>query len=218
MIIEKQVIHFSEYMQALRCELDTTLKTERVVHGITFTKDAFSFKLFHDTRTECFYLTMECTHTKPSDYSTEPLHASLHMLDKISIHELCTHLLQRMADEVRQRIESAFVKKTIESQDLMQIGAYIAAETVPNSLFNAQFVVNTPKAWGGQGYGILKLRVITGGKDELIYGLIGEVQECYADGTHGLPAQLPFIETNAVGLADLLVTTREWAALLRSAK
>ena len=59
---------------------------------------------------------------------------------------------------------------------------------------------------------------MTGGKDELIYGLVGEVQECYSDGTYGLPVQLPFIETNADGIANILHTTREWAALLRGDK
>lgn len=218
MIIEKPVIQFWEYMQSLRSELDCAVRREYTRKGITLTPSQCKIDLLYHPDTESFYVEMQNTLTTPSDYRTENLHAPHHMLESVTMAYLAERIIDQFIDQIRHRIESSFVKKTIEAQDLTPIGTYTAAANEPNALFTARFVVKTPKAWGGQGYGSLKLRVMTGGKDELIYGLVGEVQECYSDGTYGLPVQLPFIETNADGIANILHTTREWAALLRGDK
>ena len=218
MIIEKQVIHFSEYMQALRCELDAAIANGYTHNGITLNAEHCKVSLWHHTASETFYVEMVNTLTTLSDYRTHNFHADRNMLEKIPMPRLCQAILTQLIGDIRYRVESSFVKKTIEAQDLTPIGTYTATANEPSSLFTARFVVKTPKAWGGHGYGSLRLRVVTGGKDELIYGLIGEVQECYSDGTCGLPVQLPFIETNADGIANILHTTHEWVALLRGDK
>ena len=218
MTIEKQVIHFSEYMQALRAELRNAVACSYTCAGVTLNAKSCTIDVMYSVADETFYVEMINTTTTPSEYRTVDIYAPRHIIEKMPMHRFATDLLRQFSIEMRHRIESSFVKKTIEAQDLSPIGERVAAVFDPQALYTTRLVVNTPKAWGGQGYGILKLRVMTAGKDELIYGLIGEVQECYSDGTCGLPVSLPFIETNADGIANILHTTHEWAALLRGDK
>jgi len=118
MIIEKPVVQFWEYMQSLRSELDFAVRREYTRKGITLTPSQYTIDLLYHPDTESFYVEMQNTLTTPSDYRTENLHAPRHMLESVTMAYLAERIIDQFIDQIRHRIESSFVKKTIEAQDL----------------------------------------------------------------------------------------------------
>ena len=199
------------------------------LNGITLNNKNFKFELFYDTSCGGMYIAATHTESIPSEYRTENFHLPLHHLSKFP------HLLERLHDmvfeqfttEMRRRIELAFVRATLEKQDMSCIGKKIIAKKATvdalwdslGVLYAGSLVIDCPKAWGGRGYSTLNYRIYSCGKDDTLrYGIYGEVIDHNSNDTSGLPAQLPFIEATPAQLADFAGTTREWAAFLRGNK
>ena len=227
MIIEKPVIQFWEYMQSLRSELDCAVRREYTRKGITLTPSQCKIDLLYHPDTESFYVEMQNTLTTPSDCRTENLHAPRHVLESVTMAYLAERIIAQFIDQIRHRIELAFVRATLEQQDMSCIGKKISAKKATvdalwdslGVLYMGSLVIDCPKAWGGRGYSTLNYRIYSCGKDDTLrYGIYGEVIDYHSDATAGLPVQLPFIEATPAQLADFAGTTREWAAFLRGDK
>ncbi len=222
-------LDFSAHMNNLTNMFYASLANGVTLNGITLNNKNFKFELFYDTSCEGMYIAATHTESIPSEYRTENLHLPLHHLRKFP------HLLERLHDmvfeqfttEMRRRIELAFVRATLEKQDMSCIGKKIIAKKATvdalwdslGVLYAGSLVIDCPKAWGGRGYSTLNYRIYSCGKDDTLrYGIYGEVIDYHSDATAGLPVQLPFIEATPAQLADFAGTTREWAAFLRGDK
>ena len=222
-------LDFSAHMNNLTNMFYASLANGVTLNGITLNDKNFKFELFYDTSCEGMYIAATHTESIPSEYRTENLHLPLHHLSKFP------HLLERLHDmvfeqfttEMRRRIELAFVRATLEQQDMSCIGKKISAKKATvdalwdslGVLYAGSLVIDCPKAWGGRGHSTLNYRIYSCGKDDTLrYGIYGEVIDYHSDATAGLPVQLPFIEATPAQLADFAGTTREWAAFLRGDK
>ena len=222
-------LDFSAHMNNLTNMFYASLADGVTLNGIALNNKNFKFELFYDTSCEGMYIAATHTESIPSEYRTENLHLPLHHLRKFP------HLLERLHDmvfeqfttEMRRRIELAFVRATLEKQDMSCIGKKISAKKATvdalwdslGVLYAGSLIIDCPKAWGGRGYSTLNCRIYSCGKDDTLrYGIYGEVIDYRSDATAELPVQLPFIEATPAQLADFAGTTREWAAFLRGDK
>lgn len=223
-------LDFAAHMHKLTSMIDSSLADGITVNGITLNAANFKFELAYDTSCEGMYIAASHTESMPSDYRTENLHLPLQHLLKFPylLERLREMLFEQFTAEMRRRIESAFVRDTLEQQDLSCIGKQIITKGATvgalwdslggDVLYAGSLVIDCPKAWGGRGYSTLNYRIYSCGKDDTLrYGIYGEVLDYNSDDTSGLPVQLPFIEATPAQLANFAETTHEWSALLKGA-
>lgn len=194
MIIEKQVIHFSEYMQALRCELDAAIANGYTHNGITLNAEHCKVSLWHHTASETFYVEMVNTLTTPSDYRTHNLHADRNMLEKTPMPRLCQAILTQLIGDIRYRVESSCVRQAIESQHLT-VGRIVDLPHGYPQMYStvyAKRVMLTSQRLSG--YGALDFQVAAGGASPTDdFTVIAAYNALLPDGTKSETVHLPWI-------------------------
>lgn len=219
-MVQQQFIQFTQFIDLLNCAYDAALCKHYTYAGIVLRKDNCRIVVHHNEGLRSLYV--ELDYLGYEKITTQVLHINPEQSRADVVCAFCDMTLREILCELRLKVETEFVRVTLERQDLRCIGKKTSVKSEVGSwddvLYSGSFLVDCPKAWGGRGYSMLNYRVYSCGKtDVLKYGIYGELIDCLSDGTYGLPVQLPFIEATPSQLADFADTTREWAALIEGA-